>query len=143
MTNMETDLPYLERDHDRHGNPRIYVRRNGKRVRIRETGGHAEFAKAVCGCASRSWTGRGRPSASQPLTTHAKGTLGWLGAKYFVSKGEENFSRSTRNRSALAATCLEDLLQGATERRRRRADGELSAKIPLGAEDQAHDRGGR
>ena len=39
MTNMETNLPYLERDKDRHGNPRIYVRRNGKRVRIREQEG--------------------------------------------------------------------------------------------------------
>ena len=48
MTNMETDLPYLQRDKDRHGNPRIYVRRNGKRVRIREQEGTLEFAKAVC-----------------------------------------------------------------------------------------------
>ena len=46
MTNMETNLPYLARDKDRHGNPRIYVRRNGKRVRIREQEGTLEFAKA-------------------------------------------------------------------------------------------------
>ena len=46
MTNMETDLPYLSRDPDRHGNPRIYVRRKGKRIRIKEPEGTPAFAKA-------------------------------------------------------------------------------------------------
>jgi hypothetical protein len=36
---METELPYLERDEDRHGNPRVYVRRHSKRIRLRETEG--------------------------------------------------------------------------------------------------------
>ena len=44
MSAMETDLPYLSRDSDRHGNLRIYVRRNGKRIRIREKEGTVAFA---------------------------------------------------------------------------------------------------
>ena len=74
MTNMETDLPYLERDKDRHGNPRIYVRRNGKRVRIREQEGTLEFAKAVCGGAGEAMRGiacQGSPAPDDAPKGHA------------------------------------------------------------------------
>ena len=89
MTNMETDLPYLSRDPDRHGNPRIYVRRKGKRIRIKEPEGTPAFAKAY-GAAVEKLEGQG-PARVKALPTDAKGTLGWLGAQYFVSKGEDEF----------------------------------------------------
>ena len=34
MTAMKLDLPYLVDDKDRHGNVRIYVRRDGHKVRL-------------------------------------------------------------------------------------------------------------
>ena len=46
MTPMQIDLPYLMLDHDRHGNLRIYVRRNGRKVRLREKPGSEAFARA-------------------------------------------------------------------------------------------------
>ena len=33
---MKLDLPYLMRDVDRHGNTRLFVRRNGRKIRIKE-----------------------------------------------------------------------------------------------------------
>lgn len=81
---MEIDLPYLERDQDRHGNPRIYVRRHGKRIRIRAKEGTAEFATAY-GTAVASLE-RPMRSGGAAIEQHAKGTLGWLGARYFTTK---------------------------------------------------------
>ena len=74
MTNMETDLPYLSRDPDRHGNPRIYVRRKGKRIRIKEPEGTLPLPRPMV-LPSRSWTGQG-PARVKAPPTHAKGTLG-------------------------------------------------------------------
>ena len=42
---METDLPYFSPEKDRHGNDRVYVRRNGKRVRMHHKPGTVEFVK--------------------------------------------------------------------------------------------------
>jgi integrase len=88
---METDLPYLSREEDRHGNERIYVRRNGKRIRIREKEGTTAFAKAY----SEAVDKLGEPPTKRPRgpapSEHAKGTFGWLGAEYFKSKGEGEF----------------------------------------------------
>ena len=46
MTPMRIDLPYLMPDYDRHGNLRIYVRRNGRKIRLREKPGTDAFAQA-------------------------------------------------------------------------------------------------
>jgi integrase len=79
---MQTDLPYLERDKDRHGNPRVYVRRHGKRIRIRAKEGTADFATAY-GAAVASLE---QKKGAVVIAQHAKGTLGWLGSLYFASK---------------------------------------------------------
>jgi len=89
---METNLPFLERDEDRHGNDRIYVRRNGKRIRIRETEGTPAFAGAYAAAVEKL----GDPPSKRArnpvlLPTWAKGTFGWLGTLYFASKGEGGF----------------------------------------------------
>ena len=104
MTNMETDLPYLERDKDRHGNPRIYVRRNGKRVRIREQEGTLEFAKSYAD-ALEKLCGKLPAKAAPPLTTHPKGTLGYMGAKYFASKEFEKIAKKSQQ---ARRSCLEE-----------------------------------
>jgi hypothetical protein len=90
MIAMETDLPYLSRELDRHGNDRLYVRRNGKRIRIKEPEGSAAFAKAYTAAVEQLDALIG-PPRTMALPTHDKGTLGWLGAQYFVSKGEDEF----------------------------------------------------
>ena len=40
------DLKYTVEDTDRHGNVRVYVRRHGRKIRIRETTGTDEFMVA-------------------------------------------------------------------------------------------------
>lgn len=80
---METDLPYLSRDPDRHGNPRVYVRRNGRRIRIKAKEGTPAFAAAYSAAVASLEGKRGGGAA---IEQHAKGTLGWLGSLYFASK---------------------------------------------------------
>jgi hypothetical protein len=46
MTPVRLDLPYLMTDTDRHGNRRIFVRRHGRKVRIREIPGTQAFLRA-------------------------------------------------------------------------------------------------
>jgi len=43
---MKVDLRYIMTDVDRHGLRRIYVRRNGRKIRLRETPGTPEFMRA-------------------------------------------------------------------------------------------------
>jgi hypothetical protein len=40
-----TELPYLRVDKDRHGNERIFVRRNGRNIRLRESPGTGGFQR--------------------------------------------------------------------------------------------------
>ena len=43
---MRLDLPYLMADTDRHGNERLFVRRFGRKIQLREKPGTAAFASA-------------------------------------------------------------------------------------------------
>jgi hypothetical protein len=43
---MRVDFPYLMSDEDRHGNRRLYARKNGRKIRIREKPGTEAFAQA-------------------------------------------------------------------------------------------------
>ena len=104
MTTVETDLPYLESDKDRHGNPRVYVRRNGKRIRIRERQGTAAFAKAYSD-AVESLEQRRQSNVVTALPTHPTGSLGWLGAKYFASK---ELGKLAKDSQRARRNCLEE-----------------------------------
>jgi integrase len=110
-TIMETTLPYLERDEDRHGNPRIYVRRNGKRIRIREAQGTPAFAKAYTEAVDKLGEPKSKRAAATALPTHPKGSLGWLGAEYFKSKGEDGFLRLAEDSQRARRNCLEECFQ--------------------------------
>jgi integrase len=81
---MDIDLPYLSRNKDRHGNVRLYVRRNGDYVRIREKPGTPEFLAAYTAAVERLGGPKDAPgpNARQPFP---RGTLGWLGVQYFNS----------------------------------------------------------
>lgn len=81
---MRVDFPYLMEDHDRHGNPRVYIRRHGRKVRIKHPKGSPEFARAYSE-AMDSLEGR-RPAQSGAIVALAPaGSLGALAALYFAS----------------------------------------------------------
>ncbi len=107
MTIMQTDLPYLSRDPDRHGNDRVYVRRNGKRIRIREDEGTPAFAKAYADAVERLGARRGKRAATPP-TMHPKGSLGWLATEYFKSKGADGFTRLSKESQRARRNGLEE-----------------------------------
>lgn len=104
---MRIDFPYLASDRDRHGNRRYYVRRYGRKVRLREAPGTEAFAQAYAG-ALRAID----PKAAneQEALKHASaGTLGWLAARYF---GSAEFRRldpkSQSNRRSIIEDCLRE-----------------------------------
>jgi integrase len=100
---MKTELPYLSNEPDRYGNDRLYVRRNGKRIRIREAQGTPAFAKAYTETLQKLEARA--PSTIPAPTTHPPGSFGWLGAKYFASKGD--FSKLAKDSQRARRNCLE------------------------------------
>lgn len=111
MTAMKTDLPYLSSEPDRHGNDRLYVRRNGKRTRIREAQGTPAFAKAYSEALEKLET-RILPVIPIAPTTHPTGSLGWLGAKYFASKSGllTVVAKSQQARRSCLESCFQEPL---------------------------------
>ena len=80
MTKVRIDFPYLKEDTDRHGNVRIYVRRNGWKIRIREPKGSPEFARAYAEAvhALENPTARKGPGRVSTASGHARRTGGRL-----------------------------------------------------------------
>jgi integrase len=75
--------PYLKRDRDRHGQPRTYVRRHDRKIRIREPWGSVAFHAAYVVAIARL-----NPATPAPVTFRSPfppHTLGWLGVQYFAS----------------------------------------------------------
>jgi integrase len=85
---MKADLPYLLFDCDRHGNPRTYVRRNRKRIRIKEKEGTPAFARAYADAVEKLGLRHSKNRVSSTLSPHPPGSLGWLGSLYFQSKSD-------------------------------------------------------
>lgn len=81
-------LPHLSRETSRHGRPVWYVRRNGKRIRIRAEFGTPEFEDQYQ--AAVSGTGKRKDSVS------TAGTLGWLVACYRDTTAWQDLSLATR-----------------------------------------------
>ena len=57
-------FPYLMSDLDRHGNERLYVRRHGRKIRIREKLGTAAFARSYADALQVLDRGLARPLSS-------------------------------------------------------------------------------
>ncbi|MCK7474058.1 MAG: hypothetical protein MZV49_12205 [Rhodopseudomonas palustris] len=113
MSALETNLPYLSSEEDRHGTDRLYVRRADRRIRIRAQIGTPEFAREYAD-AVEALGARCAKTVAAGLKTHQKGTLGWLGTLYFQVEGDflslaKDSQRARRNDlEACFALPLED-----------------------------------
>jgi integrase len=108
MTAMEIDLPYLSRETNRHGKTVLFVRRNGRRIRLREKRGTPEFAQAYAEAVQRL-TGPAPAKTARGREPFPKGSLGWLAAQYFGSDEFKTMDpRSQRIRRGVIESCLQE-----------------------------------
>jgi integrase len=108
MTNVRVDLPYLKEDTDRHGNIRIYVRRNGCKIRIRAPKGSPEFARAYAE-AVHALDHPGGAKVGRGIEPAPAGTLGWLAASYFASARFKKLDpKSQTTRRLVIEHCLRE-----------------------------------
>jgi integrase len=105
-------LHYLSYERDRHGNRRVYVRRYGRRIRVREKEGTPAFVRAVANALEKLERG---PALA--VRGHARGTFGWLASAYM---GSVEFNaldeRSQRTRRGVIEKCLAHLFKGSPMR---------------------------
>jgi integrase len=104
---MRIDCPYLMIDRDRHGNARTYVRKNGRKIRIREPRGSEAFARAYAD--ALHLLDFGTDAKHDIIRRAAPGTLGWLACAYFASVEFLNLDPvSRRTRRAIVEDCLRE-----------------------------------
>jgi integrase len=126
---MRATFPYLIPDRDRYGVMRYYVRRHGRKIRIREKPGtegfHLAYAEAMLAL---------DPTAAEQreVLKHASaGTLGWLAARYFASA---EFRRLDPKSQRVRRSVIEDCLR---EPRKPGAD-DVMRDCPMTALSSAH-----
>jgi integrase len=108
MSRMRVDFPYLLFDQDRHGNERIYVRKNGRKVRIKEKMGSPDFARAYAAAMDSLEHPEGVKDRSEFRAASA-GTLGWLAAQYFASRRFTKLdAKSQSTRRLVIEECLRE-----------------------------------
>jgi integrase len=130
MTPVRLDLPYLMTDTDRHGNRRIFVRRHGRKVRIREIPGTQAFLRAYSEAldALNAIAGAG---ATLMRAIAPPGSLGWLAASYF---GSAEFRALDSKSQATRRLVIEDCLREP----RKPGSSDLMAACPISALSAAH-----
>jgi integrase len=79
------DFPYLVEDTDRHGKVRIYARRHGRKICIKEPKGSPGFARAYAE-AMYALEHPGGVKAGRGIERAPAGTLGAMAASYFGSR---------------------------------------------------------
>jgi integrase len=129
MTSMKLDLPYLMADTDRHGNRRLFVRRNGRKIRLRESIGTTAFLEAY-----RAALAALEELASQPQPQRAVApadSLGWLAASYF---GSPEFRALDRESQSTRRLVIEDCLREP----RKPGSADLMRACPLAMLSTAH-----
>jgi integrase len=105
MSVMKINLPYLFSDADRHGNRRLFVRRNGSKIRMRHQPGSVSFATAY----AEALAELERPPSPKPPHPGrpTPGTLGALALAYFASGKFRRLDPVTqRRRRAIIEACL-------------------------------------
>jgi integrase len=122
------DFPYLMSDRDRHGNERLYVRRHGRKIRIRAKPSTEAFAKAYAE-ALQILAG---PIADRSILKGASaGSLGWLASCYFASVEFRRLdSKSQSTRRGIIEECLREP--------RKPGSGDLMRDCPLSVLSAAH-----
>jgi integrase len=106
MTPMRVDFPYLIADRDRHGVTRYYVRRHGRKVRVREQPGTQGFAHAYSDALHALDDGN---SDREIVKRAPAGTLGWLAACYFASTEFRRLDpKSQMTRRGVIEDCLRE-----------------------------------
>jgi integrase len=105
---VRVDFPYLKEDTDRHGNIRIYVRRGGRKIRIREPKGSPDFARAYAEAVHALENPTARRGSGN-ANTAAPGTLGALAADYFGSRRFKSLDPvSQKTRRGIIEDCLRE-----------------------------------
>jgi integrase len=104
----QINFPYLMPDRDRHGNERLYVRRRGRKIRIRAKPGTEAFAQAYAD--ALRILEQGSPAVDHPVIKGARaGTLGWLAACYFASvEFRQLEAKSQATRRCIIEDCLRE-----------------------------------
>jgi integrase len=121
MVDMQIDLPHLSEEWDRHGNVRLYVRRHGRRIRLRVARNDAGFLDAYK--TALELLAEARPVSPTPVKKIApRGSLGWLASLYF---GSEEFKKlaSGSTRRAVIEECLRETVRDGSD--------DLMANCPL------------
>jgi integrase len=108
VTPMQTDLPYLSREENRHGNEVLFVRRHGKRIRIREPEGTPAFVLAYTTALDKLEAPHEAGERAK-LEAAAKGSLGWLASRYFAES--EEFKHLAEKSRQARRSCIEACLQ--------------------------------
>jgi len=110
---MTLKLPYLVADVDRHGNVRIYYRRHGRKVRIREQLGSEEFHRRYAELKA------GRQDSETPGfdRTPKPNTFRWLCVQFFGSPDFKRLDERTQyvRRRAIEAMFDEPIAPGAKD----------------------------
>jgi integrase len=98
-------MRYIFIDQDRSGKERIYVRRRGRKIRIREKQGTEAFAQAY----ADALRALGTDPESVTVTGASAGTLGWLAACYFASaEFRQLAAKSAATRRLIIEECLRE-----------------------------------
>lgn len=106
---VDSDWPYLKRDKDRHGNPRAYVRRFDRKIRIREKFGTVAFHEAYVAAVKR--LSPNTPPAVEPRSPFPAKTLGWLGVQYFASNEFKSLNETSQaTRRGILESCFQEPL---------------------------------
>jgi integrase len=123
------DFPYLMSDRDRHRNERLYVRRDGRKIRIRAKPGSEAFARAYAD--ALQILDRGVLAVRSILKGAPAGTVGWLASCYFASVEFRKLdSKSQSTRRGIIEDCLREP--------RRPGSRDLMRECPLSVLSAAH-----
>ena len=116
-----TELPYLRVDKDRHGNERIFVRRNGRNIRLRESPGTAgfqrEYANALQQIANVDRIKKAAEAKRPVLASIKPRTFGWIAARYFGSGEFAGLDPVSQRRiRTIIESCLQEDFKGESMR---------------------------
>jgi integrase len=109
VATLDIEFPYLSSEKNRHGNPRLYVRIDGRRIQIKEKRGTPEFAKAYARAVETLKSLKASPTAAAVRRPFPRGSLGWLGAQYFASDEFKKLDlKSQATRRGVLEACFEE-----------------------------------